>query len=697
MDAILACPTVPHQRWHPVRWTSSATTIGSVNEHPASIADRLAGAGRRCFVGRRIELALFDDALAAPLPPFALLWFHGPGGIGKSTLLAQLRDRATAAARRVVRVDAALVAPQPHAFIDAIGLDLPQPDDDPGVLFIDTCEQLAPLHAWLRDEFLPQLPASWLVVCAGRQPPDERWRHDAQWASLLRVHRLDHFDDRDSRALLDASGIAAEHHGAALTTARGHPLALSLFADVLRQSGAAIDLSAAGSSVVQTLVERFMHDVPDTRHRDALQLAAFVRHTTEPTLAEVLGNGDARALFDWLQGLGCMQATSRGLVMHELVRDVLVADALWRDRAAATALRRTACRHFYDCLAASRGREQLHHQAEVLYVLRHQPHKQRFFDWSALGAHRVEAAGADDEAIVTPMVQRHEGDAALPWLRHWWKRQPDGFRLFRNADGGCDGFLLMLRLAADTPAPDRADPAVAAAWAFVSGQRPLVPGDELVVLRHWMHAKQYQAVTAAINLTAMHVVTHLITHSAASWSVVYMADPEFWQPHFDGVNFARCPAADFQLGDRRFGAFVHDWRFEPAHAWTAGDYRPMPFAQSDALPAADDAFIETVRDALRDYTDVDALQSSPLTQWLAAAGNGERRGEALRRRLRDAVERLGAHPRDRKFRDALWHTYIEPMQKQEQVAAQLDVPFATYRYRLQQGIVRVARMLKTLA
>ena len=146
-----------------------------------------------------------------------------------------------------------------------------------------------------------------------------------------------------------------------------------------------------------------MHDVPDTRHRDALQLAAFVRHTTEPTLAEVLGNGDARALFDWLQGLGCMQATSRGLVMHELVRDVLVADALWRDRAAATALRRTACRHFYDCLAASRGREQLHHQAEVLYVLRHQPHKQRFFDWSALGAHRVEAAGADDEAIVTRM------------------------------------------------------------------------------------------------------------------------------------------------------------------------------------------------------------------------------------------------------------------------------------------------------
>ena len=91
-----------------------------------------------------------------------------------------------------------------------------------------------------------------------------------------------------------------------------------------------------------------------------------------------------------------------------------------------------------------------------------------------------------------------------------------------------------------------------------------------MLLRHWMHREHYQAVTAAINLTAMHVVTHLITHPEAAWSVVYMADPAFWQPHFDGVNFARCPEADFEVDGRRFGAFIHDWRFEPAPAWVSG-------------------------------------------------------------------------------------------------------------------------------
>ena len=93
-----------------------------------------------------------------------------------------------------------------------------------------------------------------------------------------------------------------------------------------------------------------------------------------------------------------------------------------------------------------------------------------------------------------------------------------------------------------------------------------------------MHAQHHQAVSAAINLTAMHVVTHLVTHPEAAWSVVYMADPAFWQPHFEGVHFVRTPQADFEVDGRHFGAFVHDWRAEPAAAWIVGERRPMPFA-----------------------------------------------------------------------------------------------------------------------
>jgi hypothetical protein len=117
--------------------------------------------------------------------------------------------------------------------------------------------------------------------------------------------------------------------------------------------------------------------------------------------------------------------------------------------------------------------------AEALYARRHAPHLQGFMDWSALDAHRVEPPRDEDAALIEAIVRRHEGEPALRWTRHWWRRQRDAFRLFRATDGGaCDGFCAMLRLRAPLPGEDRADPAVAAAFAFVAAQRPLAAGKE---------------------------------------------------------------------------------------------------------------------------------------------------------------------------------------------------------------------------
>ena len=53
------------------------------------LADRLAAASRQRFVGRQAELALFRSALLASEPLFGLLHLYGPGGIGKTALLAE--------------------------------------------------------------------------------------------------------------------------------------------------------------------------------------------------------------------------------------------------------------------------------------------------------------------------------------------------------------------------------------------------------------------------------------------------------------------------------------------------------------------------------------------------------------------------------------------------------------------------------
>jgi hypothetical protein len=145
------------------------------------LADRLAVARRRRFVGRAAELALFASALADPEPPSVLLHVHGPGGVGKTVLLGEFDRLAAEAGVPAVRLDGRDLDPSPPGFLAALGRALGEPPDGSplealarrprGVLLVDTYETLAPLDAWLRETLLPELPGGHLVVLAGRDPP----------------------------------------------------------------------------------------------------------------------------------------------------------------------------------------------------------------------------------------------------------------------------------------------------------------------------------------------------------------------------------------------------------------------------------------------------------------------------------------------------------------------------------------------
>lgn len=77
------------------------------------IADRLVVARRRRFVGRAAELELFRTALEDARPPFTVLFVHGPGGVGKSTLLSAMADAAADAGVPALRLDLRGVEPSP--------------------------------------------------------------------------------------------------------------------------------------------------------------------------------------------------------------------------------------------------------------------------------------------------------------------------------------------------------------------------------------------------------------------------------------------------------------------------------------------------------------------------------------------------------------------------------------------------------
>ena len=143
------------------------------------LADRLAAARRRRFIGRTAELTLFESAIAAEELPFFVLYVYGPGGLGKTSLLSQFARLAGQGQVLAYALDARNIEPTPEAFNAGLCLAMgiaptSSPTDAlaarPGrhVILVDTYELLAPLDSWLRDVFLPQLPERVLVVLASR-------------------------------------------------------------------------------------------------------------------------------------------------------------------------------------------------------------------------------------------------------------------------------------------------------------------------------------------------------------------------------------------------------------------------------------------------------------------------------------------------------------------------------------------------
>jgi hypothetical protein len=124
------------------------------------LADRLTAARRRSFVGRSAELAAFRDLLA-PDAAEVVLFVHGPGGTGRSTLLRQFGWLAEDAGRTVLWLDGRDIAAGPPAALAVLGLpgdpltalaDLPR-----AALMIDNAELIGSMDAWLREDLLPRL------------------------------------------------------------------------------------------------------------------------------------------------------------------------------------------------------------------------------------------------------------------------------------------------------------------------------------------------------------------------------------------------------------------------------------------------------------------------------------------------------------------------------------------------------------
>jgi hypothetical protein len=692
------------------------------------LAARLSQARHRRFAGRTAEKSLFRAALAAAELPFFLLYIFGPGGVGKTTLLSELAYLSEQAKIPALLLDARNIDPSPEAFLSALQLALGlTPPDSPlpaltrrnqrQVILIDTYEKLGPLDAWLRELFLPELPADTLVVVAGQNPLSLGWLADPGWQSLVRVAPLRNLHPEESRDYLSRREVPPEQHQAILDFTYGYPLALSLIADVFAQRQDILRpfKPEAAPDIVKILLEQLVQKVPGPAHRAALEACALVYLTTEALLAAILAIPDVHELFEWLRGLSCIESGPFGLFPHDLAREALTADLRWRNPDWYAELHNRARKYYAARLQQTQGQEQQAILAQYIFLHRDNPVVRPFF--TQLQAHGSEASGlmADigrewDWPLLVELVKHFEGQATAQIAAHWFARQPEQVQVLRNAEHQPVGLLFLLALDRATPADLAADPVAQAAKQFLDHSAPLRPGEKATMFRFWMGRESYQNVSSVQGHIFISMVQHYLTTPALAFTFLPCTNPDFWQPIFAYADLARLTELDYTLNGQPYGVYGHDWRVVPPITWldllaqreisTAPQPAPPPLRPT-MMVLSQPEFENAIRNLLRDFrvTRPDALRYNPLlwsrlvTEQAGANADETKRATALQTLVKEAAAKLQASPRQNKFYQALYHTYFHPAPTQEQAAELLDLPFSTYRRHLKTGVEQLTHML----
>jgi hypothetical protein len=684
------------------------------------LTKRLSLARYQRFVGRNHECKLFESVLNQAELPFSVLHIFGPGGVGKTTLLYEFARICEEAQIPVIYLDARNIESSSESFLSTLrlamglaannsSLEVLASQLDRHVLLVDTYEMLASLDQWLREVFLPQLSEQTPIVLAGRHPPSSAWRTDPGWQALIHLLPLRNLSPEESHVYLNKRAIPSCQHQAIIHFTHGHPLALSLVADVLAQKQAIYFQPEAVPDVVKTLLERFVQDLPTPAHRLALEACAMVRLTTETLLAQMLNLPDVHELFNWLRELSFIESGQLGIFPHDLAREVLSADLRWRNPDWYGELHKRARDYYITSLQQTHGQEQRRVLFDYIFLHHDNPAIRPRFTWQENSGLLTDKMRETDKTALIRMVAEHEGEESARLAAHWLARQPQGVLVFRDSQQQPAGFVLMVALHQAHFEDLDKDSAAIACWRYLQNHAPLRKGEGATLFRFWMARDTYQAVSPTQSLIFINFVQHHQQASGLAFTFLSCAEPDFWAAMFAYTDLERLSEADFEVGGKHFGVYGHDWRVVSPLAWqellaqreiaaSAEAIAPSQ-ASEPLLVLSQSEFVEAVRDALRNFSRLDSLRNNPLlrsrvvVEKVIAKVSTAERIAALGNLIKEVAESFQSTPRDDKLYRALYRTYLHPAPTQEQAAELLDLPFSTYRRHLKTGVIRVADIL----
>lgn len=545
-----------------------------------TLSARLSESAARSFYGREQEVALLRQALAAPDPPFAVGFVHGPGGIGKSRLIQAVLVGLPPHVR-FLALDCRNIEPTPEGFLGALAGALGAPgvpdlaaivasltgDATRVVLVLDTYETFGLLDAWLRQIFIPALPDNVVTIIAGREAPNPAWLTTPGWQDLFRDFELREMAAADAERFLAARGLTPEQVARVRRFAGGYPLALELAATALRTQP---DLNVAAGPpprVLSQLTSAFLAGLPPDMTQ-AVEAAATVRRVTEVVLRAILDVTDARELLDRLQALPFAETTAEGVVLHDLVRDTIDADLARRDPERHRQYRARAWKTFARAARSAAGRTLWQCTADMLYLIQNPAVREGFFPRGATG-YRVEVATeADAEAIRT--IAATDIAASAEWLCRWWAAHPEAFSVARAPSQAVGAFYCMFDPTAVTPDLLGADP-LTSAWTRHLEAHPIARGERVLFLRRWLAAGTGEAPSPGQAACWLDIKrTYMAWRPSLRRLYTAVTGLDVYAPAVIPLGFRPLAEADVALGGATYHTALLDFGPDSVDGWLAG-------------------------------------------------------------------------------------------------------------------------------
>jgi len=649
---------------------------GRARTEGITLAERLADRDRERFVGREAELDLLERCLTEDQPA-AVVFVHGPGGIGKSTLLREFERRAAAAGWDTFSVEGRELSPASDALESTVRAAR---SSSRPLILIDTYERMTGLDGYLRSTLLPSLPGSAVIVIASRAAPDPAWLTGI-WEGVATELQLQTLSDREALRLLEAHGLGDDRSRAIAEWAQGYPLALALAA--ADAAAGDEDFSpvpgAEPPEVIRLLVRRLAE--PELRgvRLSALAVAAIARVTTVELLRAVIPDSDPEAAYERLSSLTFTELVGDGLALHELVRKALRADFRRRDPDRERELRRRIVDYLYE---RARDADPLL-MIDMAHLIDNATIKWGF-GWEGSVDYRIDDVRPGDAELIAEL-------GVVNGFADWWQltrpffeRAPERVAIARDRTDRLCGYMVCMSV---QTAPEFAweDPIVGPWLEHARADSRL--GDSVL----W-HDSVDLARDPGARVQAMLGMAGILRSGVVNPRFAYLPiNPEVpgaleFSRALGGQHLAEL---DLHAGDLRIechrvdcgpgGLFAAQRRVVYSELGL-----PIPPLEEESQNGIDP---EAVRVALRNFQVPRELARSPL-----ANGTGpDERAESVRGLLRDAAEHaFGESENERLLKRVLVHGYIQPSASHEQAALDLSLSRAAYFRRLRAASERVA-------